>query len=385
MDSDLTELTGLAYDAVIAPARWADFLAALASALGGASLGMSLRHPCDGHPGWVVFHDADAALARSYAEHFFRVDPFRVRSDALAPGSCEVMAGGTIAAATVERSEFYNDWMRPQGFAPAPSIGLTLGRDSWGEPIGIGVFRPRGARAYGDRELRLLRRLSPHLQRATRAALRLADTENQLSATGDVLEHLPVAAVLLDHEGRLVRANRKASALGERGHPFVAARASLALDPDVVGSLRRIAADSGSEPSVARGAARGSAHGAVAVRRGDDRPPLWLHPVPCSSPGIAGLEGPPGWLWVLIEDPADVPLPSIAALVSMLGLTNAEARLTTLLVAGRRLEQAATELGIAHETARTQLKAAFRKTGARSQTDLVRLVLQRPLLVRRDG
>jgi len=379
--SDLTELTGLAYDAVIAPARWSDFLAALASALGGASLGMSLRHPRDGNPGWVVFHDADGAFARSYAEHFFRVDPFRVRSDALAPGGCEVMAGGSIAAATVERSEFYNDWMRPQGFAAAPSIGLTLDRDSWGEPIGVAVFRPRGARAYGDRELRLLRRLSPHLQRATRAALRLADTESQLSATGDVLDHLPVAAVLLDHEGRIVRANRKASALAERGRPFVTARVSLALDPDVVASLRRIAADSGTERSVACG----SAHGIVAVRRGDDRPPLSLRPVPCSSPEIAGLEGPPGWLWVLIEDPADIPLPSTAALVSTLGLTNAEARLTALLVAGRRLEQAAAELGIAHETARTHLKAAFRKTGARSQTDLVRLVLQRPLLVRRDG
>ena len=156
MDSDLTQLADLAYDAVIAPGRWADFLAALARALGGASIGMSLRHPRDGNPGWVVFHDADAAFARSYAEHFFRIDPFRVRSDALEPGGCEVMAGGTIAAGAVERSEFYNDWMRPQGFAPAPSIGLTLDRDAGGEPIGIGVFRPRGARAYGDRLTRFL-------------------------------------------------------------------------------------------------------------------------------------------------------------------------------------------------------------------------------------
>jgi DNA-binding CsgD family transcriptional regulator len=54
-------------------------------------------------------------------------------------------------------------------------------------------------------------------------------------------------------------------------------------------------------------------------------------------------------------------------------------------VAGRRLDEAAEELQVAHETVRSQLKSAFRKTGARSQADLVRLVLQRPTLARGDG
>ena len=88
---------------------------------------------------------------------------------------------------------------------------------------------------------------------------------------------------------------------------------------------------------------------------------------------------------MLIDDPEDTPRPSVEMLSAMLGLTHAEARLCALLVGGLRLEQAAAQLGIAHETARTHLKAAFRKTGARSQTDLVRLVLQRPLLLQRGS
>lgn len=381
MDSNLTHLVALAYDAILAPARWQDFLALLARELGGASLGLSLRHPRDGNPGWMVFHGSDPASARAYAEHFFRLDPFRVRSDALEPGGCEVMAGGTIEAGIVEHSEFYNDWMRPQGLAPAPSIGVTLDRDAWGEPIGIGVFCPRGARPYGDREVRLLRTLTPHLQRATRTALRLADTESQLSAATDALDLLPVAALLLDADGRVARANRRAYVLAEQGHPFVAGRTSLALHPSVIEALRRLADDLRADRAIARG----PVNDAIAVRRGEERPPLWLRPVPCSSSEVAGLDGPPGWLWVLIDDPDDVAQPSVDAICAVLGLTNAEARLAALLVAGRRLEQAASELGIAHETARTHLKAAFRKTGARSQTDLVRMVLQRPLLTRRDG
>ncbi|MBY0277236.1 helix-turn-helix transcriptional regulator [Candidatus Binatia bacterium] len=380
MESVTTELISLAYDGVLAPTRWEAFLARLADALGGASLGMSLRHPRDGDPGHVVFHETDPAFARAYAEHYFLLDPFRVRSDALSPGTCELMAGGTIAATAVERSEFYADWMRPQGFAPAPSIGVTLDRDARGEPIGIGVFRPRGARAYGDAELRLLRTLVPHLQRSTRAARRLALGEAQLAAGGDALELLPTAALLVDAEGHVVRANRKAALLAERGEPFVAGP-RLMLRPEVAEELRRALAElRASRPGVARTNARD----AVMVRRGEARPPLWLHAMPCSSPEIAGIDGRRGWFFVLIDDPEDLPRPSADAIASALGLTNAEGRLCALLVAGRRLEHAATELGIARETARTHLKSAFRKTGARSQTDLVRLILQRPLLARSD-
>ena len=376
MDSDLTPLVALAYDAALTPALWQDFLALLARELGGASLGLSLRHARDGNPGWMLFHGSDPASARAYAEHFFRLDPFRVRSDALEPGGCEVMAGGSIEAGLVERLEVYNDWMRPQGFAPAPSIGVTLDRNAFGEPVGIAVFCPRGARPYGDREVRMLRTLIPHLQRATRTALRLADTESQLSAAADALDLLPVAALLLDADGHVVRANQKAAAIAERGHPFLAGRRGLTLESDVITALR-LAADG---MRADRSSARGPAHDVVMVRRADEQPPLWLRPVPCSSPEVAGVDGSPEWLWVLVDDSDDVARPSSETLSSVLGLTNAEARVCALLVAGRRLEQIATELGIKHETARTHLKAAFRKTGARSQTDLVRLVLQRPLL-----
>lgn len=382
MDYDLTELTDLAYDAVLAPARWTDFLARLAAALGGASVGLSLRHPLDADPGWIVFHDTDPEFGKLYGEHYFRVDPFRRRSDALPAGGCEIMSGGSVDAATVKRSTFYNEWMRPQGFAPAPTIGVTLDRDARGEPVGLGVFRPLGAREYGDAELRLLRGLVPHLQRATRMARRLARTEAELVATRDAVDALPVAALLLDANGNVVRANRKAWAVAEDGPPFQNGHGRLALQASVVAELMRVAA------TLRRGIAGGTpgfADEAIMVRRPPDGAPLWLRVLPCLAPELPRIDGPPGWLWVLIDDLGDGAPPSLDALTAVLGLTNAEARLVALLVTGRRLEQAAAELGIAHETARTHLKAAFRKTGARSQTDLVRIVLQRPLLVRRGS
>ena len=53
------------------------------------------------------------------------------------------------------------------------------------------------------------------------------------------------------------------------------------------------------------------------------------------------------------------------------GLTPAEARLALQLVAGEALRSAAVKLGISYETARTELKNIFNKTGTCRQGELV--------------
>ncbi|PSJ57838.1 hypothetical protein C7I85_20920 [Mesorhizobium soli] len=56
------------------------------------------------------------------------------------------------------------------------------------------------------------------------------------------------------------------------------------------------------------------------------------------------------------------------------GLTSAEARLATRLAAGNSLRNAAVEEGITYETARSRLKAIFRKTDTTRQAELVLLL-----------
>ena len=58
------------------------------------------------------------------------------------------------------------------------------------------------------------------------------------------------------------------------------------------------------------------------------------------------------------------------------GLTDAEMRLARRLVAGETLRKAASTLGVTYETARTTLKAVFRKTHTRRQVELVLLLGQ---------
>ena len=66
---------------------------------------------------------------------------------------------------------------------------------------------------------------------------------------------------------------------------------------------------------------------------------------------------------------------SIDLLQCHFSLTPAEARLALHLVAGETLRSAAVKLSITYETARSQLKNIFKKTGTRRQAELVILIL----------
>lgn len=66
---------------------------------------------------------------------------------------------------------------------------------------------------------------------------------------------------------------------------------------------------------------------------------------------------------------------AIAPAAIAYGITPAQARLASLIVDGKDVVEAATVLGISVNTARTQLKRMFKKTGAHNQPSLVRAIL----------
>jgi DNA-binding CsgD family transcriptional regulator len=85
---------------------------------------------------------------------------------------------------------------------------------------------------------------------------------------------------------------------------------------------------------------------------------------------------------VFISDPAQGAKTVPEVLRRLYGLTKAESRLVVLLLEGESIDVAARELGISAPTARTQLKSVFQKTGTGRQSDLIRLVMSGPSVLR---
>lgn len=98
---------------------------------------------------------------------------------------------------------------------------------------------------------------------------------------------------------------------------------------------------------------------------------LLIEYIPCSGRSVEVFSGAKGML--LVSDLAP-PRPRKGLLRETFELTPAEERLALALAEGQGLACASRALGIGHETARSQLRAIFDKTGARNQAQLSTLL-----------
>jgi DNA-binding CsgD family transcriptional regulator len=88
---------------------------------------------------------------------------------------------------------------------------------------------------------------------------------------------------------------------------------------------------------------------------------------------------------VFVNEPSRRSAPDAAFLRDTLGLSPCEIRLVAHLVAGQTIEEAARELHVTPNTARTHLKSIFLKTGVRRQSELIRRISNSlATLVRRE-
>lgn len=77
---------------------------------------------------------------------------------------------------------------------------------------------------------------------------------------------------------------------------------------------------------------------------------------------------------ILISDPARQPPDRTQILTSVFGLTPAEVRVAIRVCDGMSLPEMAYQLEISVNTAKTQLRSIFNRTGCSRQTELVKLL-----------
>lgn len=262
------------------------------------------------------------------------------------------------------RSAYYNEWMRPQGFRH--TIGNTLFAED--EVVAnVTLLREPGMPTFNRREVAAFERLSRHMTRALRLAVRLEHAE----ATGRgmaALDHLHHGVALVGRDLRVMYANASMEALlrgtnGLRlreGRLTTGSRATLerlqamvkaALSPAAGAppDTLTLAATASSTLSLQASPARGAAG------RYLPRQPLALLTATTLQP----------------NDPV-----SHDALRQLYGCTPSEARLVMGLVSGLTLRAAALAAGTSYETARTTLKRVFIKVGVQSQSQLVARLLR---------
>jgi DNA-binding CsgD family transcriptional regulator len=98
---------------------------------------------------------------------------------------------------------------------------------------------------------------------------------------------------------------------------------------------------------------------------------------------FAGMSRP--MALVLITDPERQQPARTQLLMHLYNLTRKEAAVAAKLFEGKSVEQAAEELSVTYETARTHLRRTFSKTGTSRQAELLLLIARLPVINNGDS
>lgn len=212
---------------------------------------------------------------------------------------------------------------------------------------------PEDGESYTDSELEFGRLVLPLLEDVDAMKRMLEELSRRARALEVVLDRLPVAALVLDEEGRLLTTNRAARELF--GGPAVTSRILAAV---------RCAVRDGTENEPRE------------VDLPGTRRTLRVVPADPTNAGNAATAESPGVVFLVPTDrPPEV---DAASLVTRFGLTKMEAQVVKVVAQGATNKEAAERLGVSIETVRSHLGSAFRKTGASNRASLAALAFGAP-------
>lgn len=365
-DEDILDLI---YGAALDPSLWTKVMESVADRVGGEGVTLSRLSIVDGS-GEALLARSDPETLSIYAEHFERRNVLTVVEDPAAYrfGRTSVVATDEAALSRedFERSEFFNDFLKPQNIHSALWVRLELAER---EVCTITVGRSRQRGRYDAADLEAALRLRPHLVRAYKMGRALA---GRLGLAQDLIEAVESsihAVLILDAAGQVVHANRRAtSLLGEGRGLGLAAGRPFAANSETNAALQKLIA-----AGLRAGGERSG--GAIAIPSPSGRLPLALRTSPIPA-GDMPIFGAAGGLLVSVAD-LDRQLRSPADELRLLfGLTAAEARLADAIFEGLSLPEAADRFGLSLHTVRFQIARVFEKAGVARQTDLVKLMMR---------
>ena len=313
---------------------------------------------------WTIAPDADPAYLERYASYYHAINPIWRLALATVVGTAQTDSM-MIPKSELSRTEFFNDFLVPQ------DVGAMLGAMVHTEPgrqFHIAVQRRRD---FDPADIALYKRLAPHLQRAVQLNVRLEQLDMRCAASADALDRLDRGAFLVDAASRVIFANREAERLTGVG-------GGLRLD---AGSLRASSAsDTSRLQAVVAGCGQTGVEagtgGSLCVSRGPDRSAISVLVLPLRTEAPALFSATRPVAIVFATDPDRSPAPSADRMRQRFGLTPAEAAFALEILKGDGIQASADRIGISRATARTHLMHIFRKTDARRQAELVRVLTQ---------
>lgn len=370
IDDGFSDLLARLYAGVGEAEPWRGFLEALARWMEASFATLIITAPGKRQPATFLTPGSDAAFDAAYTETLFAEDPFQGLSDGVVTSYAEFMAQLPESAFAT-----YRQAMASSGFDQVLGIDLHFGGSHssggrGGRPdegryeARFRVSRHNSLPDFTREERARLQALAQHLRIAVSLFEKLQFAGAEHGMFHATTQGLGLALLVLDRNRRIVSSNALAEALlaedeglHRRGEELVLADVA---QHKLVGAL------------LAQGGERGLTRFRI------ERPGRGDLVVTARPVELNAIHGGAGALALFLARPHRLAEAEKSgdpqALRDLLGLTMAEARLAAVLGEGLSLVEAARRLGIAHNTAKVQLRSVFAKTGVHRQAQLVALL-----------
>jgi DNA-binding CsgD family transcriptional regulator len=375
---DFSAIVADIYDAALDPPLWRKVLKDVcAFTRGGPSASLFWQDAARKTGNSYFVWGGEARFGQLYWEKYIALNPFTPAAGSF-PVEQLYSAADVLPPPEFIETEFYKEWMSPQGWGDVLSVNLDK------TATGRAVFSiARHARdGLVDEEMRQrVRLLVPHVRRAVMIGKLIDLNRQQAAALADTLDGLHAGAFLVDADGRLVHANTSANDMLNDGNVLHANGRLVAFDAKGDQELHDIfaAARDGDAALGGKGVAV-----QLTARNGDR---FVTHVLPLTT-GARRKAGVPysAVAAVFVQRAGNDTPPSLDALAERYQLTPSELRVLIAIIDIGGVPEVAATLQLSQATVRTHLRHVFEKTGVRRQADLVKLIASQssPKMTRRD-
>lgn len=357
----------LVYEAAVEPGLWVRVLEKFADLAGGAKAWMPTLNLSDG--------GGDGLLARieperqtSYFEYYASVNPFFIEDQAGPNANWPLLVvtdEDLFLKEDFVRTEYYNDFLRPQDIYAAAIVRLSR-QDNFETTLNLS--RPLRRGQFTKEDIRVAEQLQPHVVRALKINQSLGPRTQIAAHLADVLDQSPHGLFLLDGAGAIRHANREAERLLAAGDGLCSNGGQLSAARGFDRTLEQLVRRAASPDLTLRSG------GSMSIMTPLREAPISLTVAPLRPERFGAT--PAGWVLVCATDLArEVKAPD-KLLGQLFGLTSAEARVALALFEGASPREAAARLGVSFNTVRNQMTRIFEKTQTHKQSDLVRLIMR---------
>jgi len=362
----LSDLIGIIYDCAIDPDLWPKALTMLLDETRFANTMLSAI----AMPSGEILLNVAVGLAPDYLESMndYAADVVEMWGGVEAVASYPLDRPQVLSHARpggeYRHGRYYKEWGAPQGLVDILAIPVARDAEAFGT-IAMGWHERAGRISAADLEIPTL--LLPHIQRAVSIS-RLLDIRTVEAQTfASTLDELSVGTLLVGGDLSIVHANEAARRMLAARDPVASERGRLVVPSDPAQQMlaQAVAAAARKEEEIGRGGL------GIPVRR--DGGPALLHVLPLRHGEIRPRLAPRAVAAVFIVPPSAPRGAPEQALASLFDLTPMEAKVFAALASGLSVAETARSLGIGQGTVKTHLHQVFQKTGARRQSDLVRL------------